>query len=597
MKTVTLITFFVFFSYIKCQTFQRSLLDAAMLHINRQNYLEENLRDLTSIMVAQFLQKATYEEVQTIAKELLDLTEKCKNLQPHELPSECAHQLAITKLPYPYQPGCSINVMSEGRGSQGLRSPVNSLLCIAAVLALWPPSGGRFVGELQYNYETSRRHPFLYGPTILTTSACYEAAIQSCCQKENKTECLQIKLAPIRKYIRGISLRHYHLCEIGNNFSHKVAKAVELVLLTKKQPKADFSEIAKLTTDTKNLHQICCDGNAVACALGRAQLMSYICSNQAMLSSKITQCCEQPAPFRGECIINSENDRPALSSLPLSRFTEDPFVCKHFADKEDDFLQEFLYEYSRRHPELAVTVILRVEEAYKKELENCCKLENPLECYSHGEDMFQTVVREGRDRVKHHCDLREKLGDSDFHDRLVVLYTKKAPQLSAQELVSFTTKMAAIATKCCPLSDEQQFFCMEDSTKLIVGDLCRRHEAEPINAGVGHCCNGSYAFRKPCFDDLQVDGTYVSPSLSCDQVISLKEELCEAQEEELQIEKQKLLSDFVRQKRYAAEMQLQSIVMDFTHLVEKCCQAEKSGVCFQEEESKLIKKCQSFLEG
>lgn len=75
--------------------------------------------------------------------------------------------------------------------------------------------------------------------------------------------------------------------------------------------------------------------------------------------------------------------------------------------------------------------------------------------------------------------------------------------------------------------------------KLILGALCRRHEAEPINAAVGHCCDDSYAFRKPCFDDLQVDGTYISSPLSCDQVINLKEDLCKAQEEELQTEKQK----------------------------------------------------------
>lgn len=47
----------------------------------------------TSIMVAQFLQKLTYEKVQTIVKELLDLAEKCKSLKPHESPSECCHQL------------------------------------------------------------------------------------------------------------------------------------------------------------------------------------------------------------------------------------------------------------------------------------------------------------------------------------------------------------------------------------------------------------------------------------------------------------------------------------------------------------------------
>lgn len=52
--------------------------------------------------------------------------------------------------------------------------------------------------------------------------------------------------------------------------------------------------------------------------------------------------------------------------------------------------------------------------------------------------------------------------------RLLVHYTKKAPQLSAQELVMFTKNMAAAATKCCPLSDEQQFVCMEDAVSTSV---------------------------------------------------------------------------------------------------------------------------------
>lgn len=211
--------------------------------------------------------------------------------------------------------------------------------------------------------------------------------------------------------------------------------------------------------------------------------------------------------------------------------------------------------------------------------------------------MFQRVVHESQEHVKNHCDLREQLGDSNFHDRLLILYAKKAPQLSAQELVMFTKNMAAAATKCCPLSDEQQFACMEDAAKLILGALCRRHETQPINAGVGHCCDDSYAFRKLCFDDMQVDGTYISPHLSCDQIISLKEDLCKAQEEEIQTEKQKLLSNLVKQRPYAAEIQFQQIIVDFTQLVKMCCQAEKREKCFQEEASKLIEKCQSLLGG
>ncbi|XP_007179901.2 alpha-fetoprotein-like isoform X3 [Balaenoptera acutorostrata] len=613
---------------------------SAMQHTNSQNYLEENLRAVTSIMVAQFLQKLTYEKVQTIVKELLDLAEKCKSLKPHESPSECCHQLMTTFLEHicnnqvladrhvfsdccntnnSARHKCFLSYKKDVAGYSDIfqisnpeqiceidkENPVpvkeKSAFSISAQL-LTPLFQGvtqecKILPSWRYIYETSRKHPFLYGPTILTMSACYETAVQSCCREENKTECFQIKLEPIRKYIREISLRHHHLCEIGIKFNHKVAKAVELVLLTKKQPRANFSEIAKLAMDIKNLHQICCEGNAVACVLGRSQLMNYTCSKQATLSSKITPCCELPEPFRGECIIISENDEPDPSSLPLSRFTEDQFVCKQFTDKQDDFLQEFLYEYSRRHPELAVPVILRVDTVYQNLLGKCCKLENPLECYSHGEEMFQRVVRESHEHVKNQCDLHEKLGDSNFHDRLIVLYTKKAPQLSAQELVIFTKNMAAAATKCCPLNDEQQFACMENSAKLILGALCRRHEAEPINAGVGHCCDDSYAFRKPCFDDLQVDATYISPHLSCDQVVNLNEDLCRAQEEELQTEKQKLLSNLVKQEPYAAEMQFQSVIVDFAHLVEMCCQAEKSEICLQEEGSKLIKKCQSLLGG
>ncbi|XP_005628341.2 alpha-fetoprotein-like isoform X1 [Canis lupus familiaris] len=613
MKIFRPICFLVFFSYVQCQTLQRSLLAAALRHINSQNYLQENLRDITSIMVAQFLQKLTYEEVQTIVEELVDLTDKCKILKPHESPSECTHQLMTTFLEHicnnqgkaerqEFSDCCNINNKArlkcfllykkdDADDSDVFQIPNPEQICETH-------KENQVSVKERYIYEMSRKYPFLYGPTILTMSACYETAIHSCCQEENKTECFQMKLEPIRKYIREISWRHHHLCEIGIKFNHKVAKAVELVLLTKKQPKTNFSEIARLAVYIKNLHQTCCEGDVVACVLGRSQLMNYTCSSQSIPSSKIAPCCALPVPFQGECIINSENDdKPDLPSLPLSRFTEDRFVCKQFSDKQDDFLQEFLYEYSRRHSELAVPVILRVDTVYQNLLAKCCKLENPLECYSHGKEMFQRVIRESHERVKNHCDLHEKLGDAYFHDRLIILYTKKAPQLSAQELVMFTKNMAAAATKCCPLRDEQQFACMEDLAKLILGALCRRHEAEPINAAVGHCCDDSYAFRKPCFDDLQVDRTYISPPLSCDQVISLKENLCKAQEEEFQTEKQKLLSNLVKQKPYATEMQFQSIIADFAHLVETCCQAESSEMCFREEGSKLIEKCQSLLGG
>jgi hypothetical protein len=59
-------------------------------------------------------------------------------------------------------------------------------------------------------------------------------------------------------------------------------------------------------------------------------------------------------------------------------------------------------------------------------------------------------------------------GIRTYSFRLTVLYTKKAPQLSAQELVVFVKKMAAVARRCCPLRDELQSACVEDqvSTRM-----------------------------------------------------------------------------------------------------------------------------------
>ncbi|EPY78247.1 serum albumin [Camelus ferus] len=207
----------------------------------------------------------------------------------------------------------------------------------------------------------------------------FTKVVATCCKAEGPAACFSEEMTTFLEHIcnnQGIADKHVFsdCCNTNNTARHKCfllhkrddagysdifqipnseqicemdkenqvsVKERELVLLTKKQPKANFSEIAKLATVIKNLHQTCCEGNAAACVFGRSQLMNYICSQQAILSSKFTPCCELPEPFRGECVITSENDdKPDLSSLPLSRFTEDQFVCKQFTDEQDDFLQE-----------------------------------------------------------------------------------------------------------------------------------------------------------------------------------------------------------------------------------------------------------------
>ena len=41
----------------------------------------------------------------------------------------------------------------------------------------------------------------------------------------------------------------------------------------------------------------------------------------------------------------------------------------------------FLYEYSRRHPDYSVSLLLRLAKKYEATLEKCCAEANPPACY------------------------------------------------------------------------------------------------------------------------------------------------------------------------------------------------------------------------
>uniref|UniRef100_A0A8C0QMR7 Albumin n=1 Tax=Canis lupus familiaris TaxID=9615 RepID=A0A8C0QMR7_CANLF len=596
MKWVTFISlFFLFSSAYSRGLVRREAYKSEIAH--RYNDLgEEHFRGLVLVAFSQYLQQCPFEDHVKLAKEVTEFAKACAAEESGANCDKSLHTLFGDKL-------CTVASLRDKYGDMAdcceKQEPDRNECFLAhkdALCAAFQDNEQLFLGK--YLYEIARRHPYFYAPELLYYAQQYKGVFAECCQAADKAACLGPKIEALREKVLLSSAKERFKCASLQKFGDRAFKAWSVARLSQRFPKADFAEISKVVTDLTKVHKECCHGDLLECADDRADLAKYMCENQDSISTKLKECCDKPVLEKSQCLAEVERDElPGDLPSLAADFVEDKEVCKNYQEAKDVFLGTFLYEYSRRHSELAVPVILRVDTVYQNLLAKCCKLENPLECYSHGKEMFQRVIRESHERVKNHCDLHEKLGDAYFHDRLIILYTKKAPQLSAQELVMFTKNMAAAATKCCPLRDEQQFACMEDLAKLILGALCRRHEAEPINAAVGHCCDDSYAFRKPCFDDLQVDRTYISPPLSCDQVISLKENLCKAQEEEFQTEKQKLLSNLVKQKPYATEMQFQSIIADFSHLVETCCQAESSEMCFREEGSKLIEKCQSLLGG
>ncbi|XP_040438263.1 alpha-fetoprotein-like [Falco naumanni] len=394
----------------------------------------------------------------------------------------------------------------------------------AAITLRLPACRGLLLNQRHFSlcfsfiYEVSRRHPFLYAPTILSVAIRYDEMMENCCRSaedptHNLEECFRRQVfhhrrkalsslplswsatpfyqAPkVVKPVKEDSLRQEHTCGILKKFGERTLKALKLAQISQKFPKADFVTVNKLVTDIANMHKDCCRGDMLDCMRDREEILHYVCANQDILSSKIKKCCEKPLLQRSECIVNAENDdKPEDLSPHIREFIEDKGICERFAQEKDTHLARFLYEYSRRHPEFSAQMLLRIGKGYEDLLQECCKAGAPDNCCSRGvgairlrpaccwiqahdyffqEEELKKHIYETESVMKTSCDIYKEKGDYYFQNELLMSFTKKMPQLTSAELIKFTKQMTTVGSKCCQLSQDKLLPCAEENVSIFL---------------------------------------------------------------------------------------------------------------------------------
>ncbi|NXI64847.1 FETA protein, partial [Anseranas semipalmata] len=571
---------------------------------------ENNFKAIAMIMFAQYVQGSTFAKAVKMAEDVTDLAKRCaaadkdnpdclKPLDEIFLDTICQEENLprFTDCCAKKDPERNDCFLSLKNSSRGFISPFERPNAEAAC---------RNYSEHQHSltgyfiYEVSRRHPFLYAPTILSVALHYNEMMKDCCRSaedptHNLEECFRRQAPKVVKPVREDGLRQEHTCGILKKFGERTIKALKLAQISQKFPKADFVTVSKLVMDIANMHKDCCRGDMLECMHDREEILHYVCTNQDILSSKIKKCCEKPLLQRSECIVNAENDdKPANLSPHIREFIEDKGVCERFAQEKDTHLARFLYEYSRRHPEFSAQMLLRIGKGYEDLLDECCKNGSPDDCCSRGEEELKKHIYETESVMKTSCDIYKEKGDYYFQNELLMSFTKKMPQLTSAELIKFTKQMTTIGSKCCQLSQDKLLPCAEENLDLVLGEICRRHLTNPINPGVCHCCSSSYAFRRPCLGKLEIDENYVPLSLT-PGLFTFHEDLCTTEEEKLQHKKQEMLINLIKYKPQITQEQLTSVTAAFTAMREQCCKEENREACFAKEGPELIKRSEKML--
>ncbi|KAG3276437.1 afamin [Ictidomys tridecemlineatus] len=561
-----------------------------------QKFIEENTGSITIIAFAQYVQEATFDEMEILVKDIIEYRDKCL---AHKTLPECA-EIAINVLQGKI---CSIEGLpqkynfSHCCSKMGLERRLCFLYNKKADVGFLPPfptldpeekcqayKNNRESFLNRYTHEVARRNPFAFGPTLLTVAARFEEVAKTCCEEQQKANCFQAKAAPITQYLKAMSSYQKTVCGAFLKFGPKVLNSINIAVFSKKFPKIEFKELTSLLEDVSSMYDGCCEGDVLQCIRYQSQVMSHICSKQESISSKIKECCEEKMPEREACIINSSKDgRPQDLSLREAKFTDNENVCQERDTDPGNFFAEFLYEYSRRHPELSTPELLRIARVYEDLLADCCNKENPPDCYHQAEDKFNETTERSLRMVQQECEQLQNLGKDGLKYHSLIELTKIAPQLSTEELISLGKEMVIALTTCCTLSEE--FACVDNLADLVLGELCGINKNRTINPAVDHCCKANFAFRRLCFKELKGDEMYEPPSsqgffTSC-------VDWCQAQNEELQRKKDRFLVNLVKLKPGLTYEELQSLFTSFTNMAEKCCKMQEPEACFLEEGPKI----------
>ncbi|NXF80812.1 FETA protein, partial [Sclerurus mexicanus] len=571
---------------------------------------EHNFKAIALVLFAQYVPGGTFGSAAAMAEGVTALARRCaavasdtpdclKPLDRIFLDTICQEEnlpqsAACCAKKDPERNDCFLSLKNSSRGfSSPLEGPDAEAACRNPSQHQQPPTG-------YFIYEVSRRHPFLYAPTILSVAPRYEEMMRNCCgsaagPSRHLEECFQRQAPKVVKPIQEDALRQEHTCGILKKFGERTLKALKLAQISQKFPRAAFATVEELVVAVGDMHKDCCRGDALGCMRRREEILRYVCANQHVLSSKIQQCCEQPLLQRSACIVTAENDdKPKDLSPHVREFIEDKGICERFAQEKDLLLARFLYEYSRRHPEFSAQMLLRIGQGYEDLLQECCRPGAPGGCLSRGEEELRTHIYETESVMRTSCDIYKEKGDYYFQNELLMSFTKKMPQLTSAELIKFTREMTAIGSKCCQLGQDKLLPCAEEHLDLVLGEICRRHAADPINPGVCRCCSGSYAFRRPCIGKLEMDESYVPLALT-PGLFAFHADLCTTEEEKLQHRKQEMLITLLQYKPQISPAQLGSVTAAFAAMRERCCAQDTPEACFLTEGPELIKRSEKML--
>ncbi|KAM6220919.1 LOW QUALITY PROTEIN: afamin-like [Rhynchocyon petersi] len=424
-----------------------------------QKYIEDNVGPLTIITVAQYLQEATFEEVEMVVGKMIEVRDTCVADMTQPECAKVANDVLQEKICDIEELAVKYNVFSccvrRDIGGRNRCFLDNKKADVSFLPPLDTRDPEKKCQEYQQNrdhflniylYEVAKRNPFVFAPTLITVAHRFEDVAKSCCEEQDKASCFRTK----------------------------------------------------------------------------SVFMNNICTNQGSIASKSKECCEKTIPEHEECIIFLANDeKPDHLSFTKAKYidSDDEEKFNETTEKsikigesfqnlgKDDLKYHFSYliKLTKMAPQLSTEELIMLSEDFTTALDRCCPQKYQFACVDNAMDLVlgelcggitNRSINHGVDQCcksrfafRRHCfaDLKDDgtflapaaiPGLFIFHadlcqvdskevnrkkDRFLVDLMKLKPQLPKEELLSLLPAFAHVVEKCCKAAGREACFSEEGS--------------------------------------------------------------------------------------------------------------------------------------
>ncbi|XP_054447449.1 vitamin D-binding protein [Pteronotus mesoamericanus] len=194
---------------------------------------------------------------------------------------------------------------------------------------------------------------------------------------------------------------------------------------------------------------------------------------------------------------------------------------------------------------------------------------------------FVRALERGRDYEKDKvCKELASLGKDDFTSLAMVLYSRKFPSGTFEQISLLVKEVVSLTEACCAEGADPG--CYDNRTSELSAKSCESDSPFPVHSGTAECCTKEGLEKKLCMAALkhqpQEFPTYVEPS---------NDEICEAFRKDPKEFADQFMYEYSTNYGQAPLPLLVSYTKSYLSMVGSCCTSSNPTTCFLKERLQL----------